>query len=51
MVGFKDLEKVFRHPEMDFKGQEMVLQVQETDLLDLGIILEAPNEAYVATLY
>jgi len=34
IVGFKDLEKVFRHPEM-------VLLVQETDLLDLGIILEA----------
>jgi hypothetical protein len=41
IVGFKDLEKVFRHPEMDFRGQEIVLLVQETDLLDLGIILEA----------
>jgi hypothetical protein len=41
MVGFKDLGKVVRHPEMDFKGQEIVSLVQETDFLDLGIILEA----------
>jgi hypothetical protein len=41
MVDFKDLGKVFSHPEMDFKHQEIVLLAQETDFLDLGIILEA----------